>query len=246
MANERPSEQQWPHRCYAELLQANVLPEAQANAVIDTMRAYGATTIGVVANVGRPNPYGRAILGFISYGYAQALLKLGRIEEYILFLYAHRYHDHSRGSWTAGEVAGISGGGAIFCIPAQQTIPLLVRWMLVFEDNDKDQLHFGRAIPRDWVATGKPIGIEKAPTRYGRVSYRMETSDADMLIATVSLPSSGPLPRELHVTFRAPSGKTVKSISVNGVAGTPGGMHRDTAVITPNGSRHFEVIATLA
>src|SRR5262249_4977032 len=63
MANERPSEQQWPHRCYAELLQANVLPDDKANAVIDTMRAYGATTIGVVANVGRPNPNGRAILG---------------------------------------------------------------------------------------------------------------------------------------------------------------------------------------
>ncbi len=42
----------------------------------------------------------------------------------------------TRGSWTAGEVSGITGGGAIFCIPAQQTIPLLVRWMLVFEDND--------------------------------------------------------------------------------------------------------------
>ena len=32
------------------------------------MRAYGATTVGVVANVGRGNPNGRAILGFISYG----------------------------------------------------------------------------------------------------------------------------------------------------------------------------------
>ena len=123
----------------------------------------------------RPNPNGRAILGFISYGYAQMLLRLDRIEEYILFLYAHRYHDHSRGSWTAGEVSGITGGGAIFCIPAQQTIPLLVRWMLVFEDNDKDVLHFGRAIPRDWVATGKPIAIQQAPTRYGHVSYKLET-----------------------------------------------------------------------
>ncbi len=100
------------------------------------MRAYGATTIGVVANVEPAHPTGRDILGFISYGYAQMLLRLDRIEEYILFLYAHRYHDHSRGSWTAGEVAGITGDDALFCIPAQQTIPLLVRWMLVFEDSD--------------------------------------------------------------------------------------------------------------
>ena len=246
MANERPSEQQWPHRCYAELLQANVLPDDKANAVIDTMRAYGATTIGVVANVGRPSPYGRAILGFISYGYAQMLLRLGRVEEYILFLYAHRYHDHSRGSWTAGEVSGISGGGAIFCIPAQQTIPLLVRWMLVFEDSDEDQLHFGRAIPRDWVATGKPIATEKSPTRYGRVSYRLQSSGDSTLVATITLPPSGKLPGELYVAFRAPSGKTVSSVSVNGEVGTLGGVHHDTAVIAPKGHRYFEVVARLA
>jgi hypothetical protein len=244
--HERPSEQQWSHRCYTELLQANVLPEATANAVIDTMRAYGATTIGIVANVGRANPNGRAILGFISYGYAQMLLRLNRIEEYILFMYAHRYHDHSRGSWTAGEVSGITGGGAIFCIPAQQTIPLLVRWMLVFEDADNDELHCGRAVPRDWVASGKPIAIEKAPTRYGLISYRLESRDANTMAATVSLPPSGRMPKNLHVTFRAPAGKTVNSVTVNGKQGTVGGAHRDTAVIQPSSTRHFEVIAQLS
>jgi hypothetical protein len=109
MEKARPSPQQWPHRPYAELLQADVLPAYLANTVIDCMRAYGATTLGVVANVGRPHPSGRAILGFISYGYAQMLLRLDRIEEYLLFLYSHRYHDHTRGSRTAGEVAGIGG-----------------------------------------------------------------------------------------------------------------------------------------
>jgi hypothetical protein len=241
---EHPSEQQWSHRCYAELLQANVLPEAKANEVIDTMRAYGATTVGVVANVGRANPNGRAILGFISYGYAQMLLRLGRIEEYILFLYAHRYHDHTRGSWTAGEVSGITGGGAIFCIPAQQTIPLLMRWMLVFEDSDTDTLHLGRAIPRDWIATGKPIAITQAPTRYGRVSYRLETRESSSLAATVTLSPTGKLPKQMHVTLRAPEGKKVASVLVNGKPETV--TASEAVVITPGTIRHFEVVATLA
>ena len=246
MEKERPSEQQWSHRCYTELLQANVLPAAQANSVIDTMRSYGATTVGVVANVGRANPNGRAILGFISYGYAQMLLRLGRIEEYILFLYAHRYHDHSRGSWTAGEVSGITGGGALFCIPAQQTIPLLVRWMLVFEDSDTDILHLGRAIPRDWIASGKPIGIENAPTRYGRVTYRLETRENGVLAATVSLPQTGASPKELHVAFRIPRGKRLSGVTVNDKPGTLSGAGGETTVITPKGQRKFEVIAHLA
>jgi hypothetical protein len=243
---EHPSEQGWSHRCFAELLQPDVLPAPQANAVIDCMRAYGATTMGVVANVEPPNPYGRAILGFVSYGYAAALLRLNRIEEYILFLYSHRYHDHSRGSWTAGEVSGINGGGALFCIPAQQTIPLMVRWMLVFEDSDDERLHFGRALPREWIATGKPIGIVGAPTRWGRVDYRLETRGSDTLVATVMLPPTGSLPKELYVTFRAAKDRALRSATANGRPAKFEGPHQDTVMINPRGERTFEVIAQLA
>jgi hypothetical protein len=173
LAQEHPSAQQWPHRGYCELLQADVLPRNLAHLVIDCMRAYGATTLGVVANVERPHPEGRDILGFISYGYAQMLLRLDRVEDFLLFLYSHRYHDHTRGSWTAGEVAGIDGDNALFCIPAQLTIPLLVRWMLVLEDSDEDRLYFGKGLPRDWLASGTEIVIDRAPSRWGRVSLKM-------------------------------------------------------------------------
>ena len=242
MEQERPSEQQWSHRCYAELLQPGVLPDAQLHAVIDCMRAYGATTVGVVANVGRANPNGRAILGFISYGYAKTLLRLNRVEEYILFLYAHRSHDHSRGSWTAGEVSGITGGGAIFCIPAQQTIPLLVRWMLVYEDDDRDHLHFGRALPREWVGSGKPIAIAGAPTRWGRVDYRLESHGRSTMLANVVFAGKTKLPEELHVTFRLPVGRKVTSAMVNGRATTVSEARRDTVVFSPGTARKFEVL----
>jgi hypothetical protein len=114
-------------------------------------QARRATTLGVVANVWRFRDYGREILGFISYGYAQMLLRLDRIEKFLLFLYSHRYHAHTRGSWTAGEVTGIAGDPATYCVPAQQTIPLLVRWMLVLEDSDEDRLYLAKGLPREWV-----------------------------------------------------------------------------------------------
>jgi len=242
MEKERPSPQQWPHRAYAELLQADVLPPNLANLVVDCMRAYGATTLGVVANVGRPRPGGRAILGFISYGYAQMLLRLDRVEEFLLFLYSHRYHDHTRGSWTAGEVAGISGGTATFCIPAQQTIPLLVRWMLVLDDSDADRLYFAKGVPRDWVASGKEIRIDRAPTRWGRVNFKMLAKPADKrVVATVELARAG-APRELHVKLRLPIQSPLETVTVNGRQASIGGLHNDTVVISTGSEKHFEVV----
>jgi hypothetical protein len=242
LETEHPSPQGWSHRVYAELLQADMLPPDLANLVIDSMRANGATTVGVVANVERPHPGGRDILGFISYGYAQMLLRLDRIEEYLLFLYAHRFHDHTRGSWTAGEVSGITGDTALFCIPAQQTIPLLVRWMLVLEDSDEDRLYLGKGLPRDWIVSGKEIQIAQAPTRWGRVDYKVQRVQENQVAATVKLlGESGP--KELNVKFRLPSANKLQTITANGSAVKIGGLHGDTAVIETGGHRQFEVVA---
>ena len=246
LAKERPSPQQWAHRAYAELLQADMLPPELANTVIDCMRSYGGTTLGVVANMERPHPNGRDILGFISYGYAQMLLRLDRIEEYLLFLYSHRYHDHSRGSWTAGEVAGINGGTATFCIPAQQTIPLLVRWMLVLEDSDEDRLYLAKGLPRDWVASGKEIGIEQAPTRWGRVNLKMSADTAARKArAQVTLARPG-APRELQMKFRLPSRYNLKQAKVNDRPAKLGGQHGDTVIFPTGNEKQFEVTIDFA
>src|SRR3984885_15416866 len=182
LEKERPSPQQWPHRPYAELLQADVLPPRLANQVIDCMRAYGATTLGVVANVWRFQEDGREILGFISYGYALTLLRLDRIEEFLLFLYSHRYHAHTRGSWTAGEVTGITGNSGTYCVPAQQTIPLLVRWMLVLEHSDENRLYLAKGVPREWLVSGRGIGVERVATRWRKVSFSLVTKPSSKSI----------------------------------------------------------------
>lgn len=243
MEKERPSPQQWAHRAYSELLQADVLPGDMANLVIDCMRVYGATTLGVVANVERPHSEGRDILGFISYGYAQMLLRLDRIEEYLLFLYSHRYHDHTRGSWIAGEVSGIDGDRALFCIPAQLTIPLLVRWMLVLEDSDEDKLYFAKGIPRDWLASGKEIRIDRAPTRWGRVSLKMKSS-ANKVTANVELARTGS-PKEIQVKLRLPLQAKLGIVTVNGRPANLGGRNHDTVIISTGNERLFEVVGQL-
>src|SRR6266542_761427 len=246
LQTEKPSPQQWPHRAYAELLQADVLPPNLANLVIDCMRAYGATTVGVVANVGGVHEGGREILGFISYGYAQMLLRLDRIEEFLLFLYAHRYHVHTRGSWTAGEVTGITGDSALYCIPAQQTIPLITRWMMVLEDSDEDRLYLAKGVPRQWVASGKRIGIEQAPTRWGRVSFTLQTKlESGAVTGEVEFAGAKP-PAELNFKLRLPVDTKLRRVTVNGRPAKLGGPHGDTVIIKTGGEKKFEIVAERA
>jgi hypothetical protein len=246
LENEKPSPQQWPHRPYAELLQADMLPPHLANQVIDCMRAYGATTLGVVANVWRFQEDGREILGFISYGYAQALLRLDRIEEFLLFLYSHRYHAHTRGSWTAGEVTGITGDSATYCVPAQQTVPLLVRWMLVLEDSDEDRVYLAKGVPREWVVSGEEIRIERAPTRWGRVSFSLAARpSAKSIVGHVEL-SGARAPKEVYFKLRLPLETRLQRLTVNGQPATLGGVHKDNVIITTRNEKKFEVVGQLS
>jgi hypothetical protein len=246
MQKERPSPQQWPHRPYAELLQADILSEDLSNLIIDCMRAYGGTTLGVLANIEPPHAEGRDILGFISYGYAQALLRLDRIEEFLLFLYSHRYHDHTRGSWTAGEVAGIDGDNALFCIPAQLTIPILMRWMLVLEDSDEDRLYFGKGLPREWVISGKEIRIERAPTRWGRVSMKiLADATAKNIQARIDLERPGS-PKEIQVKLRLPKQYALRKPIVNGRPAAIGGLNNDSVIVQTDREQHFQISAEFA
>jgi hypothetical protein len=174
------------------------------------------------------------------------LIRLDRIEEYLLFCYGHRYHDHSPGSWTAGEVAGLGPGKPTFCIPAQQTIPCVVRWMLAIEDHDEDRLYLAKGVPRAWVASGLPIRIDQAPTRWGRVNLNLQNKpQSKSVVATVELARAG-APKELYVKLRMPLANAVKTATVNGRPATIGGEHHDTVIIQTGAEKHFEIVGQYA
>jgi hypothetical protein len=230
LTHGKESEQGWPHRAYAELLQPGVLPTDLEALVVDCLRGHGGTTLGVVANIGRPNAGNRDILGFISYGYAEALLRLDRIEEYLLFLYAHRFHAHTRGSWMAGEVSGINGDLALFCIPAQLTIPKLIRWMLVYEEADAERLHLAKAIPTRWLLSGKTIGIDNAPTRWGAAGFSLRLASDGHVEGEVRLPARQP--RETLLRLRLPVEKKIRHLRTEGGPASIDG----NAIIFPAGT----------
>jgi len=242
-----PWPQQYAIRAYAELLIADMLPPNLANLVIDCLLAYGGTTLGVV---GWRQEKDRFMMGFLPYGYAQTLLRLERTEEFLLFLYAHRYHCHARGHWTAAEFAGIvrepDMHASPYCTPTQQVVPLLIRWMLVLEDSDEERLYLGRGVPRAWVISGKEIKIQQAPTRWGRVNFVMKAEpEVKRVVAQVDLAAAG-APKEVQVKFRLPAENPLKTAMVNSQAATFSGLHGDCVTIETGKERSFEIVANFA
>ena len=242
---KQSSEHGWAHRVYAEMLHADVLPDDLAQTVIEGVRGHGGTCIGVVANIAPANETHRDQLGFVSYGYAQQLLRSDRIEEYLLFLHSHRYHSHTPGTWVAGEVTGIDGDMPLYCIPAQLTIPKLVRWMLVFEASDSETLHLGKAIPRDWIASGQPIGIKGAPTRWGRVDLSLQGGEKSLNGEIIFHGQSRP--EEVRLRLRLPMGERLSRVKLNGKAvKTIREAGAETLIFTPGSVSRFTLQAERA
>ena len=78
---------------------------------------------------------GKKIDGYILYAHAYGLLQHDFVREYLLLLSGMMAHHATRGSWTATEVREVDpkGGSFPFATPAQLVVPLMTKWMLVFE-----------------------------------------------------------------------------------------------------------------
>jgi hypothetical protein len=131
-------------------------------------------------------------------------------------------------------------------VPAQQTIPLLVRWMLVLEDSDEDRLYLAKGVPRDWLVSGKDIRIDDAPTRFGRVSFSLAAKPSSKsIVGRVEL-SGERVPKEVQFKFRLPLQATLQSVTVNGQPASLGGPHKDTVIVATKNERRFEVVGQLS
>jgi len=50
-------------------------------------------------------------------------------------------------------------------ISEQLVVALMTKWLPVFEDPQSEDPRLGKALPRDWLANGKTVSVQEAPTR---------------------------------------------------------------------------------
>jgi hypothetical protein len=210
------------YRANAELLFSGRLSRDQVRTIVDYREAHRDIVLGVPVAYGcgdSPTAVQNAgeLAGFLSYGHGYGLLHHDLVREYLLELYALSAHQYTRGSWTAPETRRIDPElpAAPYCVPAQLTVPMLVRWLLVWEEPVHEVLWLCRAAPRDWFDDGCVVAADRAPSRWGRLDFRVESHlDDNQIEVTLDLPATGP--DRLVLRLRLPGDRSIRAAQIVG------------------------------
>ena len=228
------------YRAYMEMMYSGLLTQGETEQIVNYRRTHHDIILGI------PTAYGYktgAVAGFLAYGHAYGLIQHDMNREALLLLYSIMAHQYTRGTWTAPETRPVfdNSPAAPYCTPAQLIVPLMAKWLLVFEDPNSDVLWFGKSMPERWLEDGQKVSISGAPTRFGRVSFTTTSHLADNKIeATVNLPPSFTATAKLRL--RVPDERKLLSVTLNG---RPWNNFTSQGVITmpPSPTRHVTLTA---
>ncbi|HMD85609.1 MAG TPA: hypothetical protein VKO18_13025 [Terriglobia bacterium] len=225
---------QWrSYRAFMEMLYSGNLTREQVEMVYKYREARHDIILGI------PIAYGyrtNELAGFLTAGHAYGLLQFDDVREYLLTLYSIMAHQYTRGTWTAPETRNIDPEhiAAPYCSPAEVTVPLMTRWMLVFEDPQSETLWLAKGTPTAWLEDDKTISVSEAPTRWGRIGYSLTSRLGQGKIeALITLPASG-FAATVKLRLRVPQGNTIRSMMVNGKPWTQFDPSQGTVTLPPH------------
>jgi hypothetical protein len=134
--------------------------------------------------------------------------------------------------------------GQYFCPPSTDGAWFeLYRNMLLNELHDERTLFVGQAIPRAWLADGKRVEVERAPTYFGPVDFHIESAaEQGRLMARVEFLSDR-RPGTLLVRLRHPERKPLRSVTVNGLAWTDFDAAREWVRISNTTETEYTILA---
>ena len=91
------------------------------------------------------------------------------------------------------------------------------RTMLVTERGD--ELWLAPFITCNWLNDGQALSVSQAPTRFGPVSYQLESHLAQGYIRATIQPPARETPSRIVLRLRHPEGRPIRSVTVNGKPG---------------------------
>jgi hypothetical protein len=195
------------YRYWPELLSAEVLDPDLADAVFEFRRRMGGELSATTRFYAHLDDWPLA-------QQARALIADDRVDQFLLACYGHMALQQMPGTFCAYEQVAIRGAetrayAADYCVPAQLTMPLLVRWMLVYEERDAETLWLCKAAPRRWFAPGQTVRVRNTPTRWGPMSYEVDSTQEGVTAHVVPPPR---LRGKIMLRIRRPGGERPASV----------------------------------
>lgn len=197
------------------------------------MQIMGLHTDGAVARTSNFMDHGSLAVKIRQQDYRPFLLNL-----YALVCYAadsgNRYAPED--AYIPGSFAGEGGRYGWASVVNSTLQPTLgLRWLLCYEEWDKDVCHLQKAAPKHWFASGETITVSKCPTRFGLVSWSTQSVSNHEWKVTVDVPTgfSGDLVIHIHPD----DGKPIRRASAGVVDAGFVTLHKDLFATTS----HFEI-----
>ena len=138
------------------------------------------------------------ISNFMEHGTLAVRIRQDDYRPFLLALYALTCFAADSGNRYSPEDAWLPGGApeqgsrygwsAVVNSVLQPTLGL--RWLLCYEESNRDVCHLHKAAPKHWFAPGERIRVSNCPTRFGTMSW--------------STVAHGERDWEIHVDFRQP------------------------------------------
>jgi hypothetical protein len=86
-----------------------------------------------------------------------------------------------------------------------------LRWLLCYEESDRELCHLQKAAPKHWFAAGQVIRVEKCPTRFGLISWTTRATSNNGWQVTVNVPHG--FDGDLLIHIHPPDGRSVRNSS---------------------------------
>ncbi len=175
---------------------------------------------------------------FMEHGTLAGRIRQDDFRPFLLTLYGNLCFAMDSGNRFAPEDALIPGGQAgegtgwtwspVINSVLQPTLAL--RWLLCYEEGNRDAVHLQKAAPKTWFAAGEKIAVRNCPTRFGQLSWSTESQrERGGWLVRIELPHSRAVPfsAELVVHIHPSDGRKLKTSSIGRVV-------NNTVVISPD------------
>jgi len=213
---------------YLFFLYSNLFDNDIASAVIKFREKRGGEVLGTsrfgrgLPRFNNSPPYASRMDDWPIAALGWALINLDMTKKFLLTYYGDLAHHRMRDIFTAYEQVGIvdvGGGRRItgYNICSTLATPRMTKYMLVFEEREKDLIWLNRAVPVQWLEDGKKIVVKNAPTRWGTIGYEIE-SHINRNYISARIDFAGPACNSLAINLRLrhPDHKKIHGVRING------------------------------